>query len=293
MEITDFPPVGRCARIESGGVEALVTLDVGPRVIRFGRVGGPNHFKVFDDHGPLGSAGCLLYGGHRLWVGPEVAELTYHADNAPIFSEDGTSAVCFQSEPDPQGIVKRIEVAPLPNAGAFQLRHVLKNGSENPVRLFPWCLTVMAAGGECVFPLPHFRAHTEDVLPAAPIVLWGYTRMSDPRWTWGSRVVRLRQSSDPPQKVGALVRQGIAAYSNFGQTFVKRFPFVEGADYPDMGCNFETFTREDMLEVESVGPFCTIGPGEAVEHIEEWRILEGVPSRDDEACGSWLESLAR
>ena len=37
-----------CCRIANDDVELIATLDVGPRVIRFGFVGGRNEFKEYD-----------------------------------------------------------------------------------------------------------------------------------------------------------------------------------------------------------------------------------------------------
>ena len=38
-----------CYRVTNGEIELIVTGDVGPRVIRFGFVGGQNLFKEFPD----------------------------------------------------------------------------------------------------------------------------------------------------------------------------------------------------------------------------------------------------
>ncbi len=294
MNAPAIPPVGRCARIPCGSTEALVSLDVGPRVIAYGPVGGPNLFAVFEDGAPLGDGGCKLYGGHRLWYGPEDAARTYHADNESVDHREEGGEHVFSCRPDPFGIRKTIRIRADAAQEALHIRHVLTNASSEPASLFPWALTVMAPGGECAFPLPPFRSHVEDALPAGPLVLWSYTRMGDPRWSWGSHVVRLRQASiDAPQKVGALVRQGIAAYANHGLTFLKRFEYVAGTSYPDFGCNFETFTRRDMLEVESLGPMYTLQPKESCELRETWYVLrESAPPTSDEACGEWFEDLA-
>ena len=38
-----------CCRIANGKTELIVTTDVGPRVIRFGSVGGQNLFKEYPE----------------------------------------------------------------------------------------------------------------------------------------------------------------------------------------------------------------------------------------------------
>ena len=55
--------------------------------------------------------------------------------------------------------------------------------------------------------------------------------------------------------------------------FIKTFDYVEGEKYPDLGCNFETFTNNEMLEIESLSPLKTLAPGESVSHTEHWYLV--------------------
>jgi hypothetical protein len=68
-----------------------------------------------------------------------------------------------------------------------------------------------------------------------------------------------------------------------GYLFVKRFQWLAGVQYPDGGCNFETFSNEDMLEVESLGPIVTLGPGQTTSHEERWSLHRKLPSIKTEA----------
>src|SRR5215471_7209941 len=74
-----------CLRLTGGEVELVVTLDVGPRVIRLGKVGGQNLFKEFDDQmGKTSGSEWLAFGGHRFWHAPEVFPRTYTPDFEPV-----------------------------------------------------------------------------------------------------------------------------------------------------------------------------------------------------------------
>src|SRR5579862_4195581 len=85
MEIVAYGGWKRCARIVSGQLEMIVTLDVGPRVIRFGAIGGPNELVEYPaDTGKTGGDEYRSYGGHRLWIAPEEMPKTYYADNHPV-----------------------------------------------------------------------------------------------------------------------------------------------------------------------------------------------------------------
>ena len=66
----------------------VVTTAFGPRIIHYGRIGGPNAFHVIPEtRGQIQSGKWYPYGGHRLWHAPEVMPRTYQEDNAPVEAE--------------------------------------------------------------------------------------------------------------------------------------------------------------------------------------------------------------
>ena len=85
------------------------------------------------------------------------------------------------------------------------------------------------------------------------------------------------------------------AYHRADTLFVKSFDYLEGATYPDLGCNFESFTNEEMLEVEALGPLVTLAPDAATEHTEHWNLIDNVvsPPMADEEIGAWIAPLLR
>jgi hypothetical protein len=275
MELVTYGGMRNCVRLANGDAELIVTTAVGPRVIRFGFVGGENLFMESPEAlAKTGGDDWRLYGGHRLWHSPEHPVRTYWPDNQPVAYEmsDGALRVTQPVEPT-TGIEKQIEIRLADSGTRVEVQHRLTNRGMWEVALAPWALTVMAPGGFAVLPQEPFKPHTEELLPARPLVLWPYVDMADPRWTWGTRFVILRQ--DPargPQKIGVRNTRGWMAYVLRGQLFVKRSMLVPGAAYPDDGCNFEAFTNEHMLEVETLGPLERLAPGAAIEHPEVWSL---------------------
>ena len=293
MELVPYGGWNRCARIVAGNTEAIVSLEVGPRIIRYGLIDGPNELVEYPkDMGKIGGEEYRSYGGHRLWIAPEEDPKTMHPDNQPVEyrQEDGWNV--FTAATEKWFVQKEIRVRA--EGDAICIEHRIYNRGAYQLELAPWALTVMAPGGVCLFPNPAFIAHSEKVLPARPMALWHYTDMSDSRWTWGRRMCRLAHDGEKgPQKLGTFIDQGYAAYANRGNLFLKRFAAESDYVYPDYGCNFETFTRHDMLEVESLGPLEIVPPGEYASHWETWYLCpnQSAPS-DDGACGKWLEDLA-
>lgn len=282
MERITYGGWANCYRLSNGAVELIITGDVGPRIIRFGLVGGENELKEYPDMlGLTGGDTWRLYGGHRLWHAPEAMPRSYYPDNSPVEVAQHAGFVRVSQPPEPTtGIAKQIDIALDPSAARATITHRLTNAGMWPVELAPWALSVMAQGGVAILPLPPFQPHTEEVRPATTLTLWSYTNFQDPRWTWGQRYILLRQdpSVAAPQKVGLNAAAGWIGYARAGRLFVKRVAYTPGARYPDMGCTLETFTNDEMLEIETLAPLRTLAPGESAEHVEEWQLFAGVPT---------------
>jgi hypothetical protein len=293
MQTVSFGGWPRCIRLANQHIELIATTDIGPRIIRFGFVDGPNLFKEFADVGKTGGDVWRIYGGHRLWHAPEVKPRTYAPDNGPIEHQwDGATLKLIQPAETATGIQKEIEVTLDAQRNSVAVRHRLANKNPWPLELAPWALTVMQGPGRAILPQ---EPPSNELLPVRPVGLWGYTNMADPRWKWGAKFIQL--GCDPaattPQKVGLGNRQGWAAYYRDGQVFLKRFAFDPAAAYPDFGCNAECYTNGDMLEVESLGPLTKLAPNATVEHIERWYLCEAQIGESDHEIEATMAPLLR
>src|SRR5262249_29023663 len=99
-----------------------------------------------------------------------------------------------------------------------------------------------------------------------------------PRWRFGEHFITLRQTAEGhPTKLGLAHKEKWVGYLTRDALFIKTFDHVEGAAYPDMGCNFETFTNNEMLEIESLGPLQKVEPGASISHTEHWHLFGEIP----------------
>ena len=269
-----------CLHISNGIVEAVATLDVGPRIIRFGYAGGDNEFYENPAQiGTTGGEGWKIYGGHRLWHSPECDPRTYAPDNEKITWERVRNGVkLLQPVESLTGLRKTMIMALSPDRAAARVEHRLTNEGQWEIELAAWALSVMAPGGRQVIP-----ENTEDtgLLPNRSLTLWPYTRMNDPRLTWGSRYIFLDQDPEAkgPVKIGLPLEKGWAAYANRGRLFVKAAGYCNCGEchYPDNGCSYETYTNDCMMEMESLSPLVRLAPGETLIHEETWHLADRVP----------------
>jgi len=289
MEKVSYQGWPSCYRLSNQTVELIVTADVGPRIMRYGFVGGENQFREAAEHlGKTGGEEYRSYGGHRLWIAPENRPRTYQPDNFPVEVEAISGGLRARQQTERlTGIQKEMEILLHANGSGVRIVHRLHNRGPWEIETAPWALSVMTTGGTAIVPLPPRGTHPEDLLPASTLVLWTYTDLSDPRWHLGKRYIALRQDTHAttPQKMGMPVPDGWAAYLNRGQLFVKKFAYRAEPTYPDMGSSFEFFTNAKMLEMESLAPLGKVAPGACLEHEERWSLYRDVKldSLDDDA----------
>ena len=299
-ETVPFGGWNNCLRLSNAEAELIVTLDVGPRILSYRRPGGANVLKNYREQlGGCGEKEWMIRGGHRLWIAPEDEVLSYHLDNEPVsWVSEGDGRVVISSRmASPHPLRKDLSITLADKGSRVDLLHSITNEGSTPITLATWALTVMAPGGTEIIPQPPLGEHPRDLLPNRTAVLWPYTDLSDRRWKLGRSYFLLRQQADgTPTKIGLAHGERWIGYLLGEDLFLKTFPLVKGAAYPDGGCNFETFTNADMLEIESLGPLATLQPGKSTSHPETWQLAEaptGIDPDDETSLAKLLTPILR
>jgi hypothetical protein len=271
-----------CFRIYDANVELIVTTDVGPRVIRFGFIGGQNLFKEFTTQlGGSREATWQPRGGHRIWIAPEVVPDTYAADNGPVRATIIDDGVELTQSVEPETGLEKTIVVQLSSSGV-KVTHRIRNATSKSRTFAPWALSMMAPGGVGITKFPPRGTHPEDLPPTNPLIMWAFTDLSDPRWTFTKKYLVLRQdpANASPQKLGLFNEHTVGAYLLGSDLFVKRYEADPSKTYADFGASYETFTNDGFLELETLGPLEKVAPGATVEHVEHWELRRDVAIRE-------------
>lgn len=315
-----YQEYGRCLKLENGVLEVLITVDIGPRIIFFGAPGGENMF--FNDKnqervvkGPLfesifgEGAEYHFYGGHRMWLAPQLMLHTCVPDNIPVpyeLTEHGV--VLTPAAQKVPGMQPVMSVTMNPEQAEITVDVSYRNISEENKSYAAWQISQFDIGGVAFIPFAEPRRQSEPgavptqqellspLKPDGQITSFLGCFADDPRCRMDSRFITLQQDPEisSPIKIGTPNRMGYAMYANKGYVAAIQFQHDDTKAYTDWGCSFETYTDAAFLELESLGAFETVAPGESIAHRETLtlkKMKRPLPNLDDrEAVAAFVEA---
>ena len=181
-----------------------------------------------------------------------------------------------------------------PDDANMQVTMRVKNISDKDKTFAVWGISVSEKGGTLVIPM---NTNDTGLLPNRIVSVWPYTDMSNDRIYWGSRYVTVRQDEkyDKPIKLGFDLNCGTVYFCLNEDIFRKSFDTNHpDGTYPDGGCSFETYTNENMIEVESLSELKTVKSGEVSCLTESWSLYKKpceVDFKNDQSIDSMLEKI--
>jgi len=294
-EEIQYKKYGKCLRISTSKLEAIVTLDLGPRVISFRRTAGENIFwedlndELFvnsktQDQAFYKGATWNAYGGHRVWMAPETY-LTYYPDDNKVDYIVEENNFTFIQEPQKHNEIQITLKLNFTDENTVKFIGGIKNLSKAEKKLSVWSLSMCKGPGLEIVKLPEDE---REFTPQRLYTLWSFgAKNNDPRAFYGERYFSLRMEPGNPlaYKVGMRLNPGKVMYLTGNEVFVKSFNRDDLKLYPDNNVNYETYTKDVHLELEVLSPLKALKKDEYY-HVEEiWNIYkleEEIPLTNDE-----------
>ena len=256
-----------------GSYRVAVPDGFGPRLLGFRPRNGPELLvRLGPEVGLDSGAGRVrLRGGHRLWVAPEVPELTHLPDDTPCGVTFAAGRLAIHGPVDGAGFTKEV-AASVTTHEAVVVDHRLTWSGPGSVTVAAWAITQVPLGGVAVLPIGgrpggSFQADRS-------LVLWPYTDLSDPRLRFGAGTALVTAAPGPQLKVGSGPRPGRLGYLRDGWLFTKTVAPADDGAYADRQAVAQVFVNDAFCELESLGPLVRLEPGESVEHREVWEAQE-------------------
>ncbi len=308
IELANYENFGRCVKISNGTATAVVSADVGPRILFYGFEGGENvmHLDLerksewfCDKHDEYYFEGAksYLYGGHRIWVAPESMPETYYPDNTPVDIEYTENGAVFTAPPQISNNVQlSLEIKMADEGTAMTVSNRVRNVGSTAKEFAVWTVSVMKQGGLEI--IPH-NTNKTGCLHNRTLNLWEYTNPNDYRFYNGKRYMTVKQDGTAigKFKIGCNNRSGIAIYAASETVFIKRREVDhDSLVYPDGNSSFETYTDRNVLELEMLDAMKTVEPNEQSELTEYWSLARhsGTPDpRSDDEIDSFFKAAVK
>jgi len=269
-----------CIPLENERLRLEIARSIGPRILSLKLDGGLNllaDLPGFTTPRPDGKV-YVFYGGHRLWLSPEDAILSYDLDDRPVEIMPIENGLKINKPTEAEtGIEKTLQVVLPDQSPKVIITHQLKNCGSAPVRYAPWAITQLRTGGVAILPM---NDADTGFLPNRNLVLWPYTDLGNRNIQLGRQYLMVNAAMESPFKVGFANPVGWLAYWLEETLFVKSAGYIPQAAYPDFGCSSEYYCNAQFVELESLGPMQELTPSGFIQHVETWRLFH-VPARPE------------
>ena len=280
-------------QLSNGSLAVDVATAFGPRIMGLTPAGSTNLFADLGDLGIDldGGRRYVFYGGHRLWLAPEVADITYEPEDGPVTVESAsaTRVVVAARIGD---VEKAIDVTLEPDRSVAVIEHSITSRSPEPIALAPWAITQFRTGGTAILPYNAEPADEHGLQASHALVGWPYTDWDALSYDPSSRVIHVDGARATPTKIGTSLDRGWLAYVIDGWVFAK-FAEPVARSNVDLGAQAEIYANASFVELETLGPLVMLEHGESVTHREMWRVEVAPASLSDvpDMVELWREDL--
>ena len=206
---------------------------------------------------------CVLAPHPDLWLGDWAGEITGEGKARLTSVRDGVTGI---------RLVREFSLAS--DSSRLVCEQRVTNESDKPVTCCHWSRTFAAGGGICLIPLTPGSRFPKSYLMYGPGSVM-YFKPDDPTIRIRDGFLEILGTPANP-KLGMDSTAGWFCYLTRNDLmFVKRFPVYPNRVYGEMaGLTISIwYYKDEMCELEPIGPRETLAPGESAAFKEEWELL--------------------
>jgi hypothetical protein len=267
-----------CWKLANGTVDLVFVPKIG-RIMRYGKVGGPNVLwenpKMLGKL-PIETKDWQNFGGDKVWPGPQTVwgwppdpELDPGKHEAKLLS--GNRLLVIGAASGKSGVRFEREIAMDPAGTGVRIVNRMVNTSTKPVKWAVWEIAQIDDPDYATLPLSPVEVHPLKYYPFPDNVPLAERVTVEP-----DRVV-IRRDTQKSAKIGSYSEKSEASSVKAGQRF--RITVEDRAEpserYPHGGGRQEIYTNpnpDSYVELEMLGPVRDLKPGERSELRLRWTL---------------------
>lgn len=260
------------------GNSMVIVVEFGPRIAFWGKTGGEN--LLFWDEDGRGRKEWKLRGGHRVWIttqGADESEMTYAPDNLPCVHDKKDNALEIWGAIDKTNMTRRGIRVEEGREDDLKVISRVENVGEMLLSCGVWVLTCTSPEKGSIYEFPLGDGSGWDTFKSIQFRKWG---PCDGRF--GDRQFEVSKDMLTVTPMGIQAKQMFCIPQGSGlmknQTrpdFQKRMVYDRHMSYPE-GCNWAVYIGPEnyMVEFETMGPVLSLKPGETLDHVEYWSLID-------------------
>ena len=255
-----------CIQISNSVFEAIITTDVGPRIIRYSQVNGPNMLWIneYTAGQTEETKTWRAYGGHSFDAVIDGTEFL-PPENTPVKYQLTADSIVFDAIR--QGpIIKDISIR-MCRRGGLEICQKITNLSQNVISASVNGNTLLKNSGTAVLPI---TSEMQD-----------FSGCCSPYLFRGNKSSLIRHDMTMLNEDTVSIRPSAlwCGYFSQGNLFIMTSPFIDGTFPRNSSLSFSSDASKYRMSTYS--PESVLNPGESVEHTEVWNIFTGFPQPKD------------
>lgn len=266
LRLIPYAGWNNCIHLTNTVCEAVITTEVGPRIVRYGKVGGPNllYLDEFAAGQTEETKTWRAYAGHSFDAFVD-GDCFLPPENVPVGYTLGADRIDFDTVAF--GDVSKTVSIRMCRRGGLEIKQTVTNTSDAPRRVTIQGNTLLPSGGVAAMPLT-----------AAPV-----NGQGRPELKQGKALSLIEPDQVYPSEfeVAGLADELWCGYFHQGQLFIMTSPAMEGVYANDVNVSFSANPRR--VKISSYSPEISLAPGESLTHTEVWNIFDQLPRPETEA----------
>lgn len=261
---------GRCINISNGLLDVVVTIDYGPRIIKYCPKNAKNLFYYdnereysFPQNITNTNELFYLYGGHRMWVSTETGEKSTYPDNIPIVYSPISEGVKLSiPRYDAQGIDLSMDIILTQETTDIMVVHSVKNISNTPKEISINADTALCKKG-FVYSMQSNREQS--------IRLYKSSKWKDKRLFIGNDYVTVDANNGDEFIIGIKNAYGRCGYIDDDVEFDKQYIHNPDMEYNDKDISTKIKIFNNYISLNTISPLYIVESGETIRFVESWR----------------------
>lgn len=276
----NYKDYGKCLKVTNDIVEVIISIQYGPRIVKYGYVNDINHFaEGIEDKISTENGDYYIIGGHKFLYLTDNEKNIYIPDNKKVEYESIDGGIkLIQEIEEHTYFQKNIEIT---FEGDSKLKILHKIVSFNPfdINISIASITTMNSNGIELIPL---EMKMQGMFPNKSLVFWPYSNLKDQRVYFGDKYIAMKVNENIYDnfRIGFNMNFTRALYYSQNQLFIKEVKenesLKENKEYPNMGSRYESFISKNYIEMQTNSPKQVLKANEYIEHVEIWNLYKEV-----------------